>query len=246
MLFDSHCHIYGEYYDDIDKIIDNFKKNNLKYVINNAVNYSTIIEVLKLNEKYPSLLPAIGYQPEEVDDKIDYNIIEKNINRAVAIGEIGLDYYYSESTKEKQLEVFEKQLNLAKKYNKPVIIHSRNAFDDTINLLKKYNLRGVWHCFSSTLSEAKQIIDLGFKLGIGGILTFKNSDLDEVVKEIDLKYIVLETDSPYLSPVPYRGTKNEPKNIDIILKKICDIKKINEKEAIKILNDNMKEIFDIY
>lgn len=246
MLYDSHCHIFHEYYSNFDKVIKNFENNGVKYVINNAVNYETILEVLETSKKYKNILAAIGYQPEEINSAdIDFKIIENNIPNIVAIGEIGLDMYYSKKNINNQIYVFEKQLEIAEKYNKPVIIHSRAAFDLTIDILKKYKVKGVWHCFTGNIDEARRIIDLGFKLGIGGILTFKNSDLGEVIKIIDLNNIVLETDSPYLSPSPLRGKKNEPANIVHIFKKICEIKNIDENTASKILNNNMKEIFDI-
>ena len=244
-LYDTHCHLFSEYNYDLKQVIYNFEKKNIKYVINNGTSYKTNKEVLLISKNYSQIKAAIGFHPEDLDKFQDEDLkqITDNIDKIVAIGEIGLDYYNSLVPKELQKEIFIKQLKIAQKYNKPVIIHSRNAYDDTLEILKKFNLKGSWHCFTGTIKEAKEIINMGYKLGIGGILTFKNSDLDEVIKNIDLKNIILETDSPYLSPVPYRGKTNEPKNIKIILEKIAEIKQMDEKEVAKIIEINTLELF---
>lgn len=143
-------------------------------------------------------------------------------NKIVGIGEIGLDYHYSTENKEKQKELFEKQLNLAEKYNLPVVIHTREATNDTITILKKYKVKGIIHCFSGSYETACQYIKMGYLLGIGGVITFKNCHLKDTVKQLNLENIVLETDSPYLSPVPYRGKINTSKNIPIIAEFIAN------------------------
>ena len=246
-LIDTHCHIYNDYYSNIDNVISNMKKNNIKYAINNGTNLNNCKEVLMLSKKYNELLPAIGFQPSDLENLeiTDLKFIIDNINNVVAIGEIGLDYYNSKIDRNKQIEFFEEQLKIAEKYNKPVIIHSRNSFDDTIKILKRYKLKGVIHCFTGNIEEANKIIELGFKLGIGGILTFRNSELPDVIKRIDLKNIVLETDSPYLSPVPLRGKVNEPKNLIHIIDKISLITGKTVEEISEIINKNTKDIFDI-
>ena len=248
MYTDTHCHIRKDIYKDIDEIVDKAINAGVTKMINNGTNLESNKEVLELSKKYDSLYPSLGIQPEELDDDIEESLefIELNINEIVAIGEIGLDYYYSEDSKDKQLEVFEKQLILAEKYNKSVIIHTRNAFDDTLKIIKKHpNVKGVIHCFSDGLEEAREYIKLGYMLGIGGIVTFKNSNLKDVLKNIDLSNIVLETDSPYLSPVPNRGKQNNPSNIPYIASYIADIYNISLEELQQKISKNVKNMFNI-
>ena len=248
MYTDTHCHIRKDIYKDIDEIVDKAINTGVTKMINNGTNLESNKEVLELSKKYDSLYPSLGIQPEELDDDIEESLefIESNINDIVAIGEIGLDYYYSEDSKDKQLEVFEKQLILAEKYNKPVIIHTRNAFDDTLKTIKRHpNVKGVIHCFSDGLEEAREYIKLGYMLGIGGIVTFKNSNLKDVLKNIDISNIVLETDSPYLSPVPNRGKQNNPSNIPYIASYIADIYNISLEELQQKISKNVKNMFNI-
>ena len=167
---------------------------------------------------------AIGIHPEEVENYSldDIKFIEDNLNnkKVVAIGEIGLDYHYSKENKEKQIKLFELQLDIANKYKVPVIIHSRDATEDTINILRKYNIKGVIHSFSGSLETAKIYIKRGFLLGINGVVTFKNCNLKDILVNIGLNNIILETDSPYLTPVPYRGKQNNPSHILDLYNKI--------------------------
>lgn len=247
MFVDTHCHIFKEYYEDINKIIEAAKQNNINYLINNGCNRESNIEVLSLIEKYPNMYGAIGIHPEEVDNYKDSDIefIENNLSNSkiVAIGEIGLDYYYTKDNKEKQIELFERQLALAEKYNIPVIIHSREATEDTINILKKYNVTGTIHSFSGSYETAQIYIKMGYMLGINGVVTFKNSHLKETIKEIGVNNIILETDSPYLTPVPYRGHKNSPAYILEIAKFISDYNEITLDELSKITSNNVKKIY---
>ena len=248
MYTDTHCHIRKDIYKDIDEIVDKAINAGVTKMINNGTNLESNKEVLELSKKYDSLYPSLGIQPEELDDDIEESLefIESNIDEIVAIGEIGLDYYYSEDSKDKQLVVFEKQLILAEKYNKPVIIHTRNAFDDTLKIIKKHpNVKGVIHCFSDGLEEAREYIKLGYMLGIGGIVTFKNSNLKDVLKNIDISNIVLETDSPYLSPVPNRGKQNNPSNIPYIASALADIYNISLEELQQKISKNVKNMFNI-
>ena len=246
-MIDTHCHLFKEYYSNVHDIIGKAVDYNVDIMICNGTNKENNLEVLKLARNNSHVKAAIGFQPEDIDTQTldDMRLIEDNIDNIVAIGEIGLDYYYSKDTREEQIKVFEKQLEIANKYNKPVIIHTRNAHEDTINALKKYpNVKGVIHCFSEGLEEAREYISLGYKLGIGGILTFKNGGLSDVISNIDIKNIVLETDSPYLAPVPYRGKANEPANIVYIAKKLAEIKNISLEEVEKITTENASSIFD--
>lgn len=248
MFTDTHCHIYDTYYDDIDGVIKSAGEKGINKMINNASDRESCLKVLELSEKIPNVYPALGFHPEVLSNtsEIDLNLIEKNIDRIVAIGEIGLDYHYGKEDREKQLQLFESQLELAEKYDKPVIVHSREATEDTINILKKYpKVRGSIHCFSGSLETAKIYLSLGYKLGFGGVTTFKNAKIKAVIKELPLDAILLETDSPYLSPEPVRGTKNEPKNVHYIAKFIADIKGISLEELSAATEENVRELFDI-
>ena len=206
---------------------------------------------VELSKKYKEVYITIGYHPEEVlniqedDFNVLENVIINNREKVVGIGEIGLDYHYDNSDyiKEKQKKLFIRQIKLAEKYNLPVVIHSRDATLDTYNILKEFKVKGVIHCFSGSLDVAKMYIKLGFKLGIGGVVTFKNSKLFEVVKELSSKDFILETDSPYLSPI--RGEKNEPKNIPLIAEFISSVRGVSIEKVQTDTTNNVKEIFNL-
>lgn len=248
MLVDTHCHLFCEYYDDIQSVLDRARDNDVGAVIVNGTNINDNKEVLGLVNEYDMVYGALGIQPLEIDDSWEETLcfIEEHIHdkKIVAIGEIGLDYHY-DIDKELQKCVFRKQLGLAQKYNIPVIIHSRDCIQETYDILKEYRVRGILHCYSGSVEMAHLFNKLGFYLGIGGICTFKNaSKIVDVIKNVSLEYIVLETDSPYLSPEPYRGKKNEPANVSIILKKICDIKGLSYKDASGVIYGNILALFD--
>lgn len=246
-MIDTHSHVYKEYYDNIDEIIKNIEGN----IIVSGTNDKNNIEILELCKNYDNVFGTLGIHPEEVDNITDesFKLIEEHINdnKIVAIGEIGLDYHYTTDNKEKQKEVFIKQLDIAQKYNKPVVIHIRDSMNDTIEIIKNYKeLKKDIHCYSGSLESAKELIKMNCKLGIGGVLTFKNGKkLQEVVKNIDLEYLLLETDSPYLSPEPFRGKKNEPRNIIYVAKKIAEIKGINVEEVLLKTTNNAIYQFDL-
>ena len=248
MLVDTHCHIFREYYDDIDDVIKRAHDNNIGMIIVNGYNMESNREVLELVKKYDIVYGALGIQPEEIDDYTEENFkfIEKHINddKIIAVGEIGMDYHY-DIDRGRQKELFKKQLEIANKYNKPVIVHSRDCIQDTYDILKMSHVKGIMHCYSGSVEMAREFIKIGFLLGIGGIATFKNArKLIEVIKEISLEYIVLETDSPYLAPVPYRGKRNEPAYIKVISEKICEIKDLNFKDLENITTMNVLHLFD--
>lgn len=248
MLIDTHCHLFNEYYDDIDEIIKRAIDVGVGFIIVNGVDRKSNEEVLRLVRKYDIVYGALGIQPEEVENVVEEDLIfiEKHIEdeKILAVGEIGLDYHY-DCNKEKQRIIFKKQLDIATKYDKPVIIHSRDCIQETYNILKEYNLKGILHCYSGSVEMAREFVKLGFMIGVGGIVTFKNAiKLVEVVKAIDVKNIVVETDSPYLSPEPYRGRVNEPRNVDVIYQKICDIKGFNYKDLCNIVSSNIFGLFD--
>ena len=249
MFTDTHCHIFDEYYDNIDEIKELMDNNNVYRVINNGTEKKSNQEILNKIQKYEWMYGAIGIHPEEVNNYSEEDLVEleNNINnkKVVAIGEIGLDYHYDKESKDKQIELFEKQLKLAEKYNKPVIIHSREATLDTIECIKKYDVKGVIHCFSGSYETACIYIKLGFLIGINGVITFKNCNLIETLKKIGLDNVVLETDSPYLTPVPYRGHKNNPSHILDIVNFIASKMDISDSEISIITEDNIKRVFDI-
>ena len=250
MLIDSHCHVLSEEYDDPNNIIKETLNSMVDKIIINGYDLKSSIEAVSLSEKYENVYAAIGIGPENVCD-INDDIIEKikmilTSNKVVAIGEIGLDYYWTKENKESQISVFRHMLKIAKKNNLPVIVHCRNAFKDTYDLLKEYNVNGILHCYSGSVEMAKSFIDLGFLLGIGGVITFKNAkELKDVVEKIDIHNLSLETDSPYLSPEPYRGKLNKPENVMLIAKKIAEIKGISLEEVINITGKSVCTKFDL-
>ena len=248
MLTDSHCHLYSEYYDDIAKVIKDASLNKVNRFINNGCDAKSNIEVIELTSKYSNMYGAIGIHPESVDtyQEEDIKFIEDNIanKKIIAIGEIGLDYYYTKENKEKQIKLLETQLKLAEKYNMPVIIHSRNATLDTLITLKKYRVKGIIHSFSGSLETAREYIKLGYLIGINGVITFKNANIKDVIKELPLSSLVLETDSPYLTPDPYRGKQNSPAHILDIAKFVADLKNISLEELANITNQNLDNMFN--
>ena len=251
MFIDTHCHVLSEYYDNINEVVNQCKKNNVNRIIVNGCDINSNKEVLELVSKYDIIYGAIGFHPTELDDFNDeyFEFLENNISnpKIVAIGEIGLDYYYDNTDKNKQKEIFKRQLDIANKYSKPIIVHSRNSIQDTYNILKEYNLFGSIHCFSGSVEMAREFIKIGYKLGIGGIITYKNAkNIREVVKNIDLSYILLETDSPYLTPSPYRGKNNSPEYIPLIASTIADIKNISINDVSEVTTANAEEIFDFF
>ena len=249
MFTDTHCHIYSEYYDDIDGIIKLSESKGVNRYINNGCNSKTNAEILELVEKYPNMYGALGIHPEDIDTYTldDIKFIEDNLSnkKIVAIGEIGLDYHYCKENKEEQIKLFELQLKLAEKYHMPVIVHSREATLDTINILKKYKVMGVIHSFSGSLETAKEYIKMGYLIGINGVITFKNCNLKEVVNNLEISNIVLETDSPYLTPTPDRGKQNNPGYIKEIGDFVANIYYITIEDLAKKTNDNIRKMFNI-
>ena len=248
MFIDTHCHLSKEDYDDIDKVIMEDKEADVDKIVVSGCSREAIDEVMSFKDKYYMVYVTIGYHPEYADsvreEDLDYlkSLLAKK--KIIGIGEIGLDYHYTKDNKDKQIWLFEEQLKIAEKFNLPVVIHSRDATQDTINTLKKYKVKGIIHCFSGSLETAKIYISMGFLLGIGGVVTFKNSKLKDVVKEIPINSIVLETDSPYLTPVPYRGKVNSSKYLGYIAKFIAEVKNISVEELAEITSKNASSLFD--
>lgn len=249
MFIDTHCHLSSSDYDDIDLVINENRKAGMEKIIVSACDKKDFEEAFLLSEKYKDVFLTIGYHPEYVDDIVPADIAELDVllkkEKVVGVGEIGLDYHYTKDNKEAQIALFEQQLALAEKNNLPVVIHSRDATEDTINTLKKYKVKGVIHCFSGSLEVAEIYIKMGFKLGIGGVVTFSNSNLYKVVEKIGLSNIVLETDSPYLAPVPYRGKQNSSKYVPVIAQKIADILGLSLDEVASVTTSNACELFDL-
>lgn len=248
MFVDTHCHIFKSDYDNIDEVLNNASNNNVKYYINNGSDREYNKEVLELVKEYDNMYGALGIHPENVDDYSldDIEFIKNNLSneKIVAIGEIGLDYHYTKENKDEQIKLLEMQLSLAEEYNLPVIIHSRDATEDTINTLKKFNCRGTIHSFSGSLETAKIYIKMGYLLGVNGVITFKNCNIKDVIKEVGLNNIVLETDSPYLTPVPYRGMQNNPSHILDIAKFVSELYNVSLEELSYRTNENIKRMYE--
>ena len=234
MFTDTHCHMFKEYYENFENIVENMQRNKINRVFNNGVDGPTNREILGYLKQYEFMYGAIGIHPEYVNGytQEDLKFVEEHLNddKVIAIGEIGLDYHYGKEDKDKQIELFEYQLALAEKYNKPVIVHSRDATQDTIECMKKYKVRGVMHSFSGSYETAQIYLKMGLLLGINGVITFKNCNLKDVYDKIDLSNIVLETDSPYLTPVPFRGEKNDPSHVLDIAKYVAELKGVSLEE----------------
>ena len=249
MFIDTHCHLSYEDYEDIDLVIEENRESNVSKIIISGCSKDSINESLELADKYEDIYVTIGYHPSEVNYVDDFLLNDLEIklsnDKVVGLGEIGLDYYYGKDNKELQLLLFEKQLQIAEKLGLIVVIHSRDATEDTINLLKKYDVKGVIHCFSGSVETAKIYVNMGYKLGIGGVVTFKNSNLCNIIKEVGLENIVLETDSPYLTPVPFRGKKNSSKYIPYIAEKIAEICDVSISEVARTTTLTASNLFDL-
>lgn len=246
MFCDTHCHVLKEYYQgEIGNILSLAKNNGVDRIINAGYNTSSSKEVISLTKQFDNMYGVIGIHPENVLEEVDLTIFNNIDKKIVGIGEIGLDYHYTKETRDKQIEMFEYQLDLAAKLNLPVVIHSRDATQDTIDILKRHHNFGVIHSFSGSLEVAKEYIKMGFALGINGVVTFKNCNLKDTLKNIDINSIVLETDSPYLTPVPFRGTQNNPSHIKDIATFVAEIHGISVAELAEITNKTVARIFDI-
>lgn len=247
MIIDTHCHVLNCEYDDIDSVIKRFSNN---IMIVSGYDSNSNKEVINIVNKYKNVYGTLGFHPSEVDSFNENELIyiKNNLSnpKIVGIGEIGLDYHYGSENKEKQIIMFDKLLSLAKDNKMPVVIHTRDAAFDTMEILKNYNLKVDIHCFSYSLDIAKECIKRGYKLGIGGVVTFKNAKkLLDVLSSIPLDNILLETDCPYLTPEPFRKYKNEPFYLNYTAQKIAEIKGISLDDVIKITTKNAVSQFDL-
>lgn len=254
ILVDTHAHIYLDEFDEDRKIvIEKAEKEGIGKICMPAIDSTTHEKLLEMEEQFPDHCKSMmGLHPCSVKEnyKNELLIARKYLDKKkfIAIGEIGLDFYWDITFKDQQYKAFEQQIEWALQYNIPVVIHSRNSLEECIDVVSKYqkgNLKGVFHCFSGNLEHAKKISDLGFYMGIGGVLTFKNSGLDKVMKEIDLDHIILETDAPYLAPVPFRGKRNECGYLKYIVQKLAEIKEMDIEEAAKITTTNAQKLFEL-
>lgn len=236
MIIDTHSHLDGEEFaDDLPEVIQRAKDAQVEKILVPNVNLQGLPHLIEVCDAYPDYLyPMIGLHPEDVKD--DYQtqldqmfvLLKENPNRFCAIGEVGLDFYWDETYRNQQLDAFEQQIQWAKQFGKPLMIHARNAFEEIVEIMERHRdnqLEGVFHCFTGTEDEARKLLSFdGFKLGIGGVLTFKKSTLPEVLKNaVPLSRIVVETDSPYLAPVPHRGKRNESAFIIEIVRRLTEI-----------------------
>ena len=251
MFIDTHCHLSHDDYDDIDLVIKENRENKIEKIIVSACDKNSMIEVLNYLDKYEDVFLTIGFHPSEVSsyNKDELNFLVQSLKsnkKIVGVGEIGLDYHYGKDDQLKQIEMFIDQMKVASDLNLPVVIHSRDATEDTIKVLKEFpNVKGVIHCFSGSVETAKIYVKMGYKIGIGGVVTFKNSKLYEVVETVGLENIILETDSPYLAPEPYRGKKNSSKYIPFIAEKIAKILDVSVEKVSEITLNNTYCLFDL-
>lgn len=253
MYIDSHTHLYDEQITADPEAINRAINAGVTKMYMPNCGHTTIEGMLQIADAYPAnCFPTMGLHPCYV--KEDYQnelaLVEEWLGKRkfYAIGEIGLDYYWDLTFKQQQIEAFEKQIDLALAHDLPIVIHSRESTRDCIDIVRKKQngkLKGIFHCFSGTAEEAKEIIALGFYLGIGGVVTYKKTNLPDILKEVTLSNIVLETDAPYLAPVPYRGKRNESAYIPIIAEKIADIMGISAPEVADITTGNAEKIFPI-
>ena len=251
-IIDTHTHLYlKQFNEDIDMVINRSKEIGVNKFIFPAIDSSHFNDMHNLKDKYPnSIYLMTGLHPTDVKenykDELNFVVNTLKTNNYVAIGEIGIDLYWEKSFLKQQQEAFKFQIRLAIEHDLPIVIHCREAFNEIFEILDKENcneLRGVFHCFTGTFEEAQRAIDLGFVLGIGGVVTFKNGEIDKFLHKIDLKNIVLETDSPYLAPVPFRGKRNESSYIIYVIEKLSEIYGISKEKIAEITSKNAEKVF---
>ena len=251
-FIDSHAHLILEPFEkDRDNVIQEAFSNSITHIVQSCDNLEEIKSNLTLTKKYNNIYSSVGIHPHEAKSWNDVSYITivnyTKEEKVIAIGETGLDFYYNLSPKETQLQVFREQIKIAKEVSLPLIIHTRDAFKETIEILKEEKAqRGVLHCYTGDLTTAKEAIKLGFYISWSGILTFKNAiDLKEVAKEIPLENTLVETDCPFLTPIPYRGKRNEPKYVRYVAEELANIKGISVEEIGEVTSNNAKQLFNI-
>ena len=254
MLIDTHSHVYlAEFDADRREMLVRAENEGVELVLMPAIDAGAHETLLKTEADFgEKCMAMMGLHPCSVKANFqdELSLIKSFFEKRkfVAVGETGLDFYWDLAYTKEQYQSFQTQVDLALQYDIPVVIHSRNSTDECIKTVRENqngNLKGVFHCFSGNIEQAKQIIDLGFYLGIGGVVTFKNSGLDKVLEEIDLKHVVLETDAPYLAPVPFRGKRNECSYLKYVVKKLSEIKDVLKDQVEEITTANAKQLFQI-
>ena len=253
-IFDTHAHYDDSAFDEgRNALLNDLLLKNVRSIVNASVDIESSIKSIELSNKYSYIYAAVGIHPQNIENSnFKNNYLEElenliiNKSKVVAIGEIGLDYYFNSENKADQIKVFEEQIKLASKYNLPILVHDREAHGDTLEILKKYKPKGVVHCFSGSLEMAREVTKLGMYIGIGGVVTFKNAKtILEVVREIPIENIVLETDAPYLAPVPFRGKRCDSSYIKYVAEKISEIKSMDVKEVYEQTFKNAMNLFKI-
>lgn len=251
-LIDTHCHLYLDEFDvDRDAVIERAAQVGVSRFYLPSIDSENFPSILAMEETYPGRCRAmVGLHPcsvkENYKEELAYFLQMMASRPFSAVGEIGLDFYWDRTFENQQYEAFREQIAWARDYKIPIVIHSRESMQESIRVVKEEqrgDISGIFHCFGDSLESAKAIIGLGFKLGIGGVLTYKNSKLPEVIREIDLEHIVLETDAPYLTPVPFRGKRNETAYLSYIMSKLAEIKQVSPEEVARITTQNALNIF---
>jgi TatD DNase family protein len=252
MIVDTHCHLYlDDFKQDIDEVIKRAEKEGVHKFYLPAIDSTEIENILLLEEKFPGKCKAMmGLHPCSVKENYleELAIVKGWLakRKFAAVGEIGLDFYWDKTFTAQQYEAFRMQIELSLQYKLPIVIHTRNAMQETIEVVKEFvprGVRGIFHCFGGTVENAKEIIDAGFYLGIGGVLTYKKSGLEQVLEKVDLKHMVLETDSPYLTPVPFRGKRNESSYLKYVIEKLALIKNVPVEAVAAVTTENAEKIF---
>lgn len=249
-LIDSHAHMDSEQFNEDREEVFNRIKEKMDFVVNIGYNLESSKKGVEYSKKYDFIYAVVGVHPDDIegyDDKLEAELEELAKNEKVlAIGEIGLDYHWMTHPKEIQQDIFRRQMRLAERCNKPIVIHSREAMEDTLKILKEFpNVKGIFHCYPGSVETALQVID-NYYLGIGGVLTFKNAKkLVEVVEKIPLDKLILETDCPYMAPTPFRGKRNEPIYVEYVAKKIAEIKRITYEEVVEATNRNTRKAYEM-
>ena len=253
MLVDTHCHLYSEAFDaDREQMIGRALEKGVGQFYLPAIDSTYTESMYRLEAQYPEQMRLMmGLHPTSVkanyQEELEHVFTQFDQRDFWAVGEIGIDLYWDKSTLTWQIDAFHQQIELAKSKKLPIVIHCRESFDEIFEVLEQHrgpSLRGIFHCFTGTFEQANRAIDLGMKLGIGGVVTFKNGKIDQFLERIDLKHLVLETDSPYLSPVPYRGKRNESSYLSLICEKVAQVYKTTTEEVARQTTQNAKTVFE--
>jgi len=254
MLIDTHSHIYSEdFSDDIAEVIQRAYQNDIRKIVLPNIDSSSVKKMLNLAEQYPQICyPLMGLHPtsvnEDYEDELQLVEFWLQKRKFYGVGEIGIDLYWDKTFVKEQTDAFRKQIRMAVKYDLPIVVHVRDSFNEVMTVLteeKHPALRGVFHSFSGTEEQAAEIVNLGFKLGVNGVVTFKNAGMDKVIQKIDPSHIILETDAPYLTPVPFRGKRNESAYLIYVAKKVAELHRISVQDLARLSTENAESLFRI-